>query len=208
MPKYRKTTRGRRRRKLAATYRGSASTELLRAAATGTLIVGALMLAGGSPISPFWWRHLQKHGDRREDRKRRQRLRQALKRLERRQLIRVSAENKHIRLHLTLEGENLYRQFAFRTLRFNKPKHWDGKWRIVLFDIPEEHRGLRQTLQRTLRHAGCFPLQKSVLVTPVPCRKEIEEIASAFEVPNAILYCETASLGKAEQTARKFFGME
>lgn len=43
---------------------------------------------------------------------------------------------------------------------------WDGKWRMVVFDLPESQRALRQKLRRTLRaaHLGC--LQQSVWVTP------------------------------------------
>lgn len=194
----------RRNKRLSGAYRNSASGELFHAAAMGGLLAGALVLSGGSP---YWYRHLLKNSNRGEEQKRKLRLRQAMKRLERRKLIHLTSQENGIRLHLTPEGKNLYRHFALKTFNFSKPKHWDGKWRIVLFDIPEEHRKTRQALQKTLRNAGCFPLQKSVLVTPVSCRHEIEELASLFGNPNTLLYCETASLGKAEPGVRKFFGM-
>ncbi len=45
---------------------------------------------------------------------------------------------------------------------------WDGKWRMVMFDIPERERTLRDQLRRELihRHFGC--LQKSVWISPRP----------------------------------------
>lgn len=49
---------------------------------------------------------------------------------------------------------------------------WDGKWRMVLFDIPETDRKLRDTLRRHLlaRHFGY--LQDSVWISPDPMHIE------------------------------------
>ena len=41
-------------------------------------------------------------------------------------------------------------------------ERWDGKWRIVIFDIPEKHRKLRQILRSKLREWEFEPWQKSV----------------------------------------------
>ena len=50
------------------------------------------------------------------------------------------------------------------TERWYRP--WDGRWRLVLFDVPEEERNLRWRLRKFLRknHFGC--LQKSAWVSP------------------------------------------
>ncbi len=47
-------------------------------------------------------------------------------------------------------------------------RSWDGKWRFILFDLPESQRSLRSHLRHTLRkaHFGC--LQKSVWLSPDP----------------------------------------
>jgi len=42
---------------------------------------------------------------------------------------------------------------------------WDGKWRIVLFDIPEQKRVIRNLFRRNLKKWGFKPLQKSVWVS-------------------------------------------
>lgn len=47
---------------------------------------------------------------------------------------------------------------------------WDGKWRLIIFDIPEKHRILRRTLRVTLREWQFKPLQKSVWIG----RKNVE----------------------------------
>ncbi len=43
---------------------------------------------------------------------------------------------------------------------------WDGKWRIVLFDIPESKRPLRDYLRSVLKRVGCYPLMRSLWVYP------------------------------------------
>jgi phenylacetic acid degradation operon negative regulatory protein len=43
---------------------------------------------------------------------------------------------------------------------------WDGKWRVVVFDLPEDKRGLRNELRRQLKHARFGGLQGSVWVSP------------------------------------------
>lgn len=43
---------------------------------------------------------------------------------------------------------------------------WDGRWRMVLFDVAERHRSKRIRLQRQLRRAHFGYLQDSVWITP------------------------------------------
>jgi phenylacetic acid degradation operon negative regulatory protein len=45
-------------------------------------------------------------------------------------------------------------------------RSWDGKWRMVVFDLPEEKRSLRNELRRELRAARFGGLQGSVWVSP------------------------------------------
>lgn len=44
-------------------------------------------------------------------------------------------------------------------------KKWDGKWRIVIFDIPEEKRVIRNLFRRNLKKWGFKQLQKSVWIS-------------------------------------------
>ncbi|QQS19122.1 hypothetical protein IPL68_03730 [Candidatus Saccharibacteria bacterium] len=43
---------------------------------------------------------------------------------------------------------------------------WDKTWRVIIYDIPEEHAAARRNLTRQLRHMGCFQLQRSTWITP------------------------------------------
>jgi phenylacetic acid degradation operon negative regulatory protein len=51
-------------------------------------------------------------------------------------------------------------------------RSWDGKWRMVLFDVPTKQNAQRQQLRRYLRGKGFGYLQNSVWITPDPLEKE------------------------------------
>ena len=74
-----------------------------------------------------------------------------------------------VKLTLTDKGKNKILTFNPDTFKIQKPKKWDGKWRIIIFDIPEKRRSVRDSLRSHLRQLGFYELQKSVFVHPYPC---------------------------------------
>lgn len=65
----------------------------------------------------------------------------------------------------------------YKTLKYylkEKPKQkWDGKWRLALFDIPEEKQHLRKSLRENLQLLGFVYFQKSVWICPYDTRREL-----------------------------------
>ncbi len=49
---------------------------------------------------------------------------------------------------------------------------WDGRWRVILFDLPNSQTALRDGLRRSLRKRGFGYLQNSAWITPNPWAKE------------------------------------
>jgi CRISPR-associated endonuclease Cas2 len=49
---------------------------------------------------------------------------------------------------------------------------WDGKWRMVMFDIPREANQKRDKLRRLLKSVDFYKLQASVYLTPYPLNRE------------------------------------
>jgi phenylacetic acid degradation operon negative regulatory protein len=54
----------------------------------------------------------------------------------------------------------------------DKQEKWDGKWRMVIFDIPEESRDKRDLLRLLLKRQGFIKLQASVFVNPYSLNSE------------------------------------
>lgn len=67
-------------------------------------------------------------------------------------------------------------------------RRWDGKWRMVLYDVPQIRSSDRIRLRRSLADRGFGYLQNSVWVTPDPLTNERVALTSApVEVESLIL---------------------
>lgn len=83
-------------------------------------------------------------------------------RLKRKGLVTKDKNKKFI---LTLKGRNEYERIKRRVKSF-EPKRWDGRWRLVVFDIPEKYRSIRDVVRCELLDAGFKNIQKSVWIGP------------------------------------------
>jgi DNA-binding transcriptional regulator PaaX len=84
-------------------------------------------------------------------------------------------------LILTNKGKSKILTYHFQKMKINK-KNWDGKWRFVMFDIPEKIKKGREALREKLKELGFRELQKSVFVIPYKCEKEIEFLIEFFQL--------------------------
>lgn len=98
------------------------------------------------------------------------RIDQALYRLHDRGLITFSAsKGRRPIAHLTKRGKNEINKITLGTYKISETTIWDGKWRIVIFDIREKRRRVRNKLRTLLKSAGMVRLQDSVWIYPYPC---------------------------------------
>ena len=79
-----------------------------------------------------------------------------------------------ITLILNDYGKKRVSIFNLENMKIIRPKSWDGKWRIVIFDIPHYLKQTRESLRLIFKKMNFYPLQKSVFVYPFDCQKEIE----------------------------------
>lgn len=101
-------------------------------------------------------------------------FRSALARLSQEGLISFAEKNGTRYAKLTERGrarlELLPNQFTTR----KKPRRWDGRWRVVMFDIPESQKEVRDALRRRMRELGFYRFQDSAWVFPFDCEDAIE----------------------------------
>ena len=98
------------------------------------------------------------------------RIDQALYRLHKRGLITFSkSSSRRPHAQLTKEGKEEITKIVLGQYRISEKVKWDGKWRMVIFDIREKRRRVRQRLRTLIRSAGMVRLQDSVWVYPYPC---------------------------------------
>ncbi len=91
-------------------------------------------------------------------------------------------------LTLTDRGRTFLAQAERKNYQIKKPKRWDGKWRVLTFDISEKRRRVRHQLRTTLHSVGFIRLQDSVWVYPYPCEELITLLKADFKIGYALLY--------------------
>lgn len=95
------------------------------------------------------------------------RLKRALRYLEERKRIKILKRGDELFFKLTKKGK--LDALMIRMLKEVKSKiKWDGKWRIIIWDIPESSRQHRDRLRNFCKTQGFYLLQKSVFITPYP----------------------------------------
>ena len=89
---------------------------------------------------------------------------------------------------VTKKGQRQLDVWQFTNFQLNKPKKWDGKWRVITFDIPEKIRKTRNYLTRLLRGVGFVRLQDSVWVYPYDCEDTFTLLKTDLEIHKHALY--------------------
>ena len=110
-------------------------------------------------------------------------LRRAIRSLYRSRLI-TCKENVDgtVTLVLTKAGRGKILIYKLDEIVIKKPPKWDGKWRLVTFDIPEHLKAARDTLRSRLRQIGMIELQKSVFIHPYPCDDEVDFLIEFYDL--------------------------
>ena len=182
--------------------------KLLKLAGEGTLLVGVIALSGpGLGIAAQRYLFGKQARSKHDRRSYQQRVSQTARRLEQRLLVRLVDTPDGTKMEITELGRHVLKKKQLDDDVRVRERPWDGRWRIVLFDIPETKRAGRDALRELLRGVGFFQMQKSVLVTPYPCEKAVTQTAEYFEITDYVTCAEATRLGRQENEARQFFGL-
>jgi len=103
-------------------------------------------------------------------------------RLEKEGYLQTVEEKGEKRYRATLKGKA-------KILRYlKKNKKWDGKWRIVIFDIPETKKKMRNYFREKLFDLGFRKLQESVWICPYNIADIVEELIQLCQAKPYIHY--------------------
>lgn len=89
---------------------------------------------------------------------------------------------------ITKRGMQRALTYQLDSMTVIKQKRWDRKWRVVIFDVPEKYKGVRDMLRMRMRQMGLFLLQESVYVSPYPCFDEVEFLRELFGIAFSVRY--------------------
>ncbi|MEX0877902.1 MAG: CRISPR-associated endonuclease Cas2 [Candidatus Spechtbacterales bacterium] len=111
---------------------------------------------------------------------------------------RTSKDKTKLHFELTEKGKRLVQSYKLDELNLSQQSKWDGKWRFVMFDIPEKSRYARDILRDKLENLGFFRIQQSVWVYPYACEKEIDFLAEFLYIKACVLIF-TGKVNKDEE---------
>lgn len=111
-------------------------------------------------------------------------------------------------LRLTGRGKKaLTRDFSFFVWQ---KKNWDGYWRMVFYDIPEEGRKRRVSLQEQLKNLGFGALQESVYISPFDVAEDVREFIETENLGDFVFVAVSKKLlaGSEKALAERIWKLE
>lgn len=131
----------------------------------------------------------------------------ALKNLHKSGLIEIITKANGARYaRLTAEGKKTLLKFEIEGLLKHKPIKWDGKYRVVIFDIKEKARFSRDDLRYMLIKFGFLRLQNSVWVYPYPCEGAINLLRTNLDLEKGdeVIYMTVDSIENDDWLRKEF----
>lgn len=91
-------------------------------------------------------------------------------------------------LRITQKGRKALAFEQAKVALKNQKKKWDGRWRMVVFDVPERRRHVRVRLRDFMHEVGFVRLQDSVWVYPYDCEDFIALLKAELKIGKDVLY--------------------
>lgn len=107
--------------------------------------------------------------------------------LRRQGYIKTFVQNKKRYVELTKKGRVKLKIVSIEKIIIKRPKKWDGKLRVVIFDLPKKFNREREIFREKLKNLFFIRVQKSVYMHPFKCAAEISEVAQRLGIGNYIL---------------------
>jgi DNA-binding transcriptional regulator PaaX len=134
----------------------------------------------------------------------RYRIQQSLHQLEKRGYIKRRKYKKEDAYALTSAGRIYVETVMLEKQTIPQSPTWDGVWRVLMFDIPEELGVTRREASMLIREMGMMKIQNSVFASPYPCEREIQKIARHYNIGEYFVYLETKKIS-CEERLKSYF---
>lgn len=134
-------------------------------------------------------------------------LRSSIKRLHKLKYVEITQQNGEEVVTLTEAGKRKILKYALDDLSIEKPKQWDGRWRLIIYDVESGKKRLRDVFREAVRSLGFLMLQESVWLYPYPCEKQVTFLKEYYGVGNEVLYLVATTL-EDDDPYREFFALE
>lgn len=166
------------------------TSDVLKVLAAGGIIIGTAAL----PVLPMvlvqtvrLWREVNKRD-----------LGRIIKRLQKQEMIAIKEGQDKTEIEITEKGKRRLLEYDFEKLE-RKSKKRDGKWRLIIFDIPEGKKKNRDAFRKKLIQIDCIRLQDSVFVSAFPCKDEIDFLCHYLQISDFVTLLTVGSMERGEE---------
>ena len=175
--------------------------DLIKEILIGIGILGLITVIGAMAPGIFGALNKSRFTKRKYNRK----FNDALYYLKKRELL-TTNENRDgsIKVELSENGKKKVMIYNLDKLKIKPMEKWDGKWRFVMFDIPNKYKEKSNIFREKLKELGLYQFQKSVWVYPYSLENEIELIAKLFEVKPFVKLGEMINLEDEYKLKKKY----
>jgi phenylacetic acid degradation operon negative regulatory protein len=114
-----------------------------------------------------------------------QAVRAAISRMNKQGWVQAEKQGNKSYYSLTERGADRMEEAAKRIYKL-KPEQWDGKWRILMYTIPEEIRNLRDELRKELVWSGFGALSNSCWISPNSLEKQVYALIDKYGIEDYV----------------------
>lgn len=116
-----------------------------------------------------------------------------------------SGQNDYARL--TKEGKKKVHSLKLENDQAVVNTNWDGYWRIILLDLPEDRKSERESLRYLLKKAGFICLKNSAWISPYPFEHLFTNIKKDLNLSTELVILVTNHIDEiTEKELSKIFG--
>lgn len=167
--------------------------------------IGTVGLIAIAATSPYFGLGIVKGLGKQGSKKAWRKFYQSLNYLNRRGYVKlVSRNGDEIKARITRRGESVLERFNLDSMKLSTNAPWDGKWRVVIFDVPNRKNSSRLAFTQKLKELGFIMVQKSVWTYPFECYKEVVVLRKFYEIERFVTYLEVVEVEDELEWRRKF----
>ncbi len=131
-------------------------------------------------------------------------LKRTIARLHEQKDLKVKIQKGQSVILVTKQGRERIIKYAINELEIPKPKDWDKKWRLVVYDIDNKKKRLANLLHQHLIALGFLAFQESVFIYPYPCYQEIKFLRNYYYLNKELHYMTVCEL-EDEEVFKRYF---
>ena len=158
----------------------------------GVAMAGLVVVAASNP---YFGLNLIKGFKMRSDKKAWRKFYRSLNYLDRRGYVKIlDRGDDGTRVKITRAGEEVTKELDMDSMVLKRADQWDGKWRVIIFDVPVSKSKNRKAFTERIKELGLIMVQKSVWAYPYECYEELMVLRKFYGIAKYVTYFEAVEV--------------